>query len=66
MLERLFHSQLRINMVSGMMAAIGSTAVLAIGYPLYLHLLGYEQYGVWLVLTTVLTFTQLRHWVMLQ
>lgn len=46
-------------MVSGMAAAIGSTAILTIGYPLYLHLLGYEQYGVWLVLTTVLTFTQL-------
>ncbi len=46
-------------MVSGMAAAIGSTAILAIGYPLYLHLLGYEQYGVWLVLATVLTFAQL-------
>ncbi|MCP4614318.1 MAG: oligosaccharide flippase family protein [Planctomycetes bacterium] len=59
MFKRLFQSQLRINMVSGMAAAIGNTAILTIGYPLYLHLLGYEQYGVWLVLTTVLTFTQL-------
>lgn len=46
-------------MVSGMGAAVGNTAILTIGYPLYLHLLGYEQYGVWLCLATVLTFTQL-------
>ncbi len=46
-------------MVSGAVTAVVSTAVLAIGYPVYLYFLGYEQYGVWLVLTTVLTFAQL-------
>jgi hypothetical protein len=28
-------------------------------HPIYLHFLGYEKYGVWLVLATVLTFVQL-------
>ena len=46
-------------MVSGMAAGIGNTVILAIGYPLYLHFLGYELYGIWFVLTTVLTFAQL-------
>ncbi len=34
-------------------------AVLAVAYPIYLHFLGYEKYGVWLVLATVLSFAQL-------
>ncbi len=32
---------------------------MAAGYPIYLHFLGYEKYGVWLVLAVVLTFAQL-------
>ncbi|MBC7121495.1 MAG: hypothetical protein H5T33_08040, partial [Candidatus Methanosuratus sp.] len=46
-------------MVSGVAAMLLNTVVLAAGYPIYLHFLGYEQYGVWLVLATVLTFSQL-------
>jgi len=59
MLQRLFHSQLRINMASGVITAVINTVVLAIGYPIYLHFLGYEQYGLWLVLSVVLTVAQL-------
>lgn len=59
MIRKLFSSQLRINMVSGVAAMLLNTVVLAAGYPIYLHFLGYEQYGVWLVLATVLTFSQL-------
>ena len=59
MIKKLFSSQLRINMASGIVTAIINTAVLAAAYPVYLHFLGYEKYGVWLVLTTVLTFAQL-------
>ncbi|MHB8808047.1 MAG: MATE family efflux transporter [Anaerolineaceae bacterium] len=33
--------------------------VSAINYPLYLHFLGYELYGTWLLLSTILTFAQL-------
>ncbi|MDH5523372.1 MAG: oligosaccharide flippase family protein [Desulfobulbaceae bacterium] len=33
--------------------------VSAVKYPLYLHFLGYEHYGAWLLLSTVLTFAQM-------
>lgn len=46
-------------MASGMATTILNIAVMAAGYPIYLHFLGYEQYGVWLVLAVVLTFAQL-------
>lgn len=59
MIKRLVSSQLRINMVSGVATSLLNTVVLAVGYPIYLHFLGYEQYGVWLVLSTVLTLAQL-------
>jgi len=59
MIRRLFSSQLRINMVSGVAVTVVNTVVLAIAYPVYLHFLGYERYGVWLVPATILTFAQL-------
>lgn len=46
-------------MLSGSATTIINIVVMAIGYPIYLHFLGYEKYGVWLVLTTVLTFASL-------
>ncbi|MFY3743827.1 lipopolysaccharide biosynthesis protein [Anaeromyxobacter sp. Red801] len=33
----------------------------ALGYPIYLHYLGFERYGVWIVLSTVLSFVQLTN-----
>jgi len=59
MIKKLLSSQLRVNMASGMVTAVVNIAVMAAGYPIYLHFLGYEKYGVWLVLATVLTFAQL-------
>ena len=59
MIKRLFSSQLRINMASGIVTTVINTAMLAVAYPIYLHFLGYEKYGVWLVLAVVLTFAQL-------
>jgi O-antigen/teichoic acid export membrane protein len=59
MIKKLLSSQLRINMASGMAATMVNIAVMAAGYPIYLHFLGYEKYGVWLVLAVVLTFAQL-------
>jgi O-antigen/teichoic acid export membrane protein len=59
MIRKLFSSQLRINMVSGVATTIVNTIVMMLGYPVYLHFLGYEKYGVWLVLSVVLTFAQL-------
>ena len=46
-------------MFSGVAATTVNTVVMAVAYPLYLYFLGYEKYGVWLVLATVLTFVQL-------
>ncbi|MHC4585584.1 MAG: oligosaccharide flippase family protein [Planctomycetota bacterium] len=59
MIKRLLSSQLRINMASGVATTVVNIAVMAAGYPIYLHFLGYEKYGIWLVLATVLTFAQL-------
>ncbi|MFZ2397680.1 MAG: oligosaccharide flippase family protein [Smithella sp.] len=59
MLKKLLSSQLRQNMASGVIATIINILVVALSYPLYLRMLGYEQYGVWLVLSSVMTFTQL-------
>ncbi len=59
MLQRLLSSQLRRNMASGVAVTVINTVVLAVAYPLYLHFLGYEQYGIWLVLSTVISFAQL-------
>jgi len=46
-------------MVSGVATTVVNTLVLAVAYPLYLHYLGYERYGVWLVLATVLSVAQI-------
>ncbi len=59
MIKKLISSQFRINMVSGVVTSVVNTVVMVIGYHIYLHFLGYEKYGVWLVLATVLTFAQL-------
>ncbi|MEW6291347.1 MAG: oligosaccharide flippase family protein [Thermodesulfobacteriota bacterium] len=59
MIKKIFSSQLRINMASGVAATVINTASLAVMYPICLSFMGYEKYGVWLVLSTVLTFAQL-------
>ena len=59
MIKKLLSSQLHINMASGMATTVVNIAVIAASYPIYLHFLGYEKYGVWLVLATVLSFAQL-------
>ena len=59
MVRRLLSSQLRINMASGVVTTVINTAVMLISYPIYLHYLGYEKLGVWMVLATVLTFVKM-------
>ena len=49
MVKRFLSSQLRINMVSGLAVTLVDCAVLALAYRVYLHYLGYERYGLWLV-----------------
>jgi O-antigen/teichoic acid export membrane protein len=46
-------------MASGVVTTVINTAVMLISYPIYLHYLGYEKLGVWMVLATVLTFVQM-------
>lgn len=52
-------SQLRVNILSGPLTSGLNILVMAISYPMYLHYLGYEKVGVWLLLSTVQTFAQL-------
>jgi O-antigen/teichoic acid export membrane protein len=51
--------QLKNNMAAGAICSGVSALLMACSYPIYLRYLGYEQYGLWLVLGTVLSFTQL-------
>ena len=46
-------------MASGVLCTVINAAAMMVAYPVYLHFLGYEKYGVWLVLATVLSFAQL-------
>ncbi len=57
--RQVFGSQLRRNMSSGVAGALINFVILAVAYPIYLQYLGYEKYGVWLVLATVLGFAQM-------
>ena len=58
-LRSLFRSQLRRNVATGAGTAFVNVLLGLGSYPIYLHFLGYEQYGVWLALSTILTFAQL-------
>jgi O-antigen/teichoic acid export membrane protein len=57
--QELFGSQLRRNASAGALGTAANIAIMAASYPAYLHWLGFEQYGAWLALSTVLTFAQL-------
>ncbi|HEY7087538.1 MAG TPA: oligosaccharide flippase family protein [Tepidisphaeraceae bacterium] len=57
--HRVASRRMRRNMAAAGGTVVANAAILAVSYPVYLHFLGYEQYGLWLVLATVLTFLQL-------
>ncbi len=59
LLKNLLKNQLRVNMLSGFVCQGINVAVLVFAYPIYLHYLGPEVFGVWLLLSTVLRFAQL-------
>lgn len=46
-------------MTSGVITTIFNTLIMLISYPVYLHYLGYEKMGVWMILSTVLTIMRL-------
>jgi O-antigen/teichoic acid export membrane protein len=60
-IRKLLSSRLRINMASSLATTVVNVAVTGIGYPVYLHFMGYEKYGVWLVLATIISFVQLTN-----
>lgn len=54
-----FGSRIRRNVVAGSASMAANVILLLAAYPIYLRYLDYATYGLWLVLSTVLTFTQL-------
>ena len=53
--------QLRRNALTGSTAAVMTASISLLSYPIYIHHLGYEQYGIWLILTTPLALVQLSN-----
>jgi O-antigen/teichoic acid export membrane protein len=45
-------------MLAGLGLSAVSASVMAVSYAIYLRCLGYEQYGLWLILSTVIAFSQ--------
>ena len=52
-------SQFKRNMGAGSMMALIGTFLSILSYPIYLHYLGYHRYGLWLVLSVVVSVAQL-------
>jgi len=52
-------NQIEINMLSGPVLRAVQVGLVLVSYPAYLHWLGVGQYGLWLVLSTVLMVSQL-------
>jgi O-antigen/teichoic acid export membrane protein len=60
-LRSAYSSQLRTNFSSGILVTILNLLITGVGYPAYLYFLGYEKYGVWLILATIISFVQLSN-----
>lgn len=54
-------SQLRKNVISGSVMSLSNIFIMIISYPLYLHFIGVEFYGLWSTLTVVITFGELGY-----
>ncbi len=52
-------SQFNRNMGAGSSMALVGASLSVISYPIYLHYLGYHRYGLWLVLSVVVSVAQL-------
>ena len=52
---------MRRNTLAGGIGAVAGAVVSAISYPAYLHFLGYEQYGLWLAVSVVISFVSFGH-----
>ena len=58
-LQRFWKSQFHRNMISGALASGVNIIILLFSYRMYLQYLGYELYGLWLVLAAILAFVQM-------
>lgn len=56
---KILSSQLRRNMASGVAVSLINSGAAFVGYPIYVHYLGLDFYGVWLVLATFMQFAML-------
>ncbi len=54
-------TQFRRNVLAGPVSSGANIVLTVLSYPLYLGYLGYEQFGVWLLLSTVVAFIQLTN-----
>ena len=61
LLARLRSSQFNRNMGAGSAMAVITTGLSFISYPVYLHYLGYHRYGLWLLLSVIISIAQLGH-----
>ncbi len=52
-------SQLRKNIFSGSFTAAGGIVVSILAYPLYLHFLGADLYGLWTILAVIIYFSSI-------
>ncbi len=52
-------SQFNRNMGAGSIMALVGACLSVLSYPIYLHYLGYHRYGLWLVLSVVVSVAQL-------
>lgn len=59
LLSKLRSSQLNRNMGAGSIMALIGMCVSILSYPIYLHYLGYHRYGLWLVLSVIVSVAQL-------
>jgi O-antigen/teichoic acid export membrane protein len=59
LVARMRSSQLNRNMGAGSAMALIGTCVSIVSYPIYLHYLGYHRYGLWLVLSVIVSVAQL-------
>lgn len=57
--SRVSGSQLKRNMRAGSAMAVVGMSLSILSYPIYLHYLGYHRYGLWLVLSVVVSVAQL-------
>jgi O-antigen/teichoic acid export membrane protein len=56
---RISSSQFNKNMGAGSTMALIGTCLSIVSYPIYLHYLGYHAYGLWLILSVIVSVAQL-------